>query len=895
MFPSGTVALLFTDIEGSSHRWETYPEAMSAAVKRHDAILSEVIDSHGGYTFKRLGDAFCAAFSTVPQAVAAAHDAQRALLTEDFSAVNGLKVRIAVHAGHTEERDGDYFGPAVNRVARLLAIGSGSQVLVSSTAANLMQSEMPEHASMLDLGTHRLKDLAHPERVYQYVAPGLPTEFPALHSLDARPNNNLPLQLTSFVGRSEEIAQIKALLETHRLVTLVGAGGVGKTRLSLQAGADLLNHYDDGVWVVELAPLSDGTLIAAELARVFEVRASAERLTDALIASLRGRRALLIIDNCEHLIEPAAQIIDKILRGSPTLRILATSREPLKVSGEQAHRVASLEQSAAVALFKDRATAANDTFTLTGANVASVEKICERLDGIALAIELAAARVRTMDVGLLLRLLEERFRILTDGDRTALPRHQTMRALIDWSHDLLSPQEQTLFRRLSVFSGGWSLDAAGAVCADETLESWNVYDVLGALVEKSLVVAELAASSARYHFLESTRHYSAEKLAAAGERDRLRAAHASYYTQFAQQLEQRWTITPTRIWEQEVESELDNLRGAIEYSLTEGHDVELGSQLVTALPLYWNAHRAEGQRYASAALEVKRDLTPATLAKVWLTGAIVNLASNFRLSREYAEYAKAGFEALGDAFGAMRALRWIGVASTLLRDLHRGRVSFTQALNYFESHGEERWANWTLESLAVHANFSGDVALARDRYERAMAKARLQDDDFTISACVLSLAECEYEAGNVKRAIELAREGIAHDRMLRWPRTLPNTLANLAAYLVATGEVEPAREAANEALRLAADAGEVQLVAFAVQHLAAVAGMRGEFERCARLLGYTNTVFTASLPREFTEQTEYDAVLAKLRAVLGESRANDLVKRGESLTQDRAVAEALSI
>ena len=461
--PSGTVAFLFTDIEGSTQRWESHRDVMPAAIERHDAALQNVIAAHEGYVFKRMGDAFCAVFRTAPSAVAAACAAQRALIKEDFTTVDGLKVRMAIHVGHADERGGDYFGPSVNRVARLLAIGYGGQVLVSGAAADLVQGEMPAQTGLRDLGSHRLKDLAQPEQVYQVIAPDLPQKFFTLRSLDALPNN-LPLQLTSFIGRDNEIEEVKSLLEVHRLVSLVGTGGVGKTRLALQVGADILDRYEDGVWFVELAPLSDGTLILNELAPQFGVQATGDRpLLDALLAALRSKNALLIVDNCEHLVDPAAEIIERILRGCSKIRVLATSREALKISGEAVHRVSSLDEAAAVELFADRANAATGSFELTADSTITVTRICRRLDGIALAIELAAARVRALDVDELFARLDERFRILTGGSRTALPRQQTMRALIDWSHDLLTPPEQALFRRMAVFAGGFTLDAATEV------------------------------------------------------------------------------------------------------------------------------------------------------------------------------------------------------------------------------------------------------------------------------------------------------------------------------------------------------------------------------------------------------------------------------------------------
>src|SRR5579864_2857905 len=340
--PTGTVTFLFSDIEGSTERWERHREAMRKSVQRHEQLVRSAIESNNGVVFKTIGDAFCSAFYNVADAVAAALSAQRALLAQDWSDIGGLKVRMAVHTGHTDERDGDYFGPAVNRVARLLAIGHGGQILVSGASADLSQGELPPQAALRDLGAHRLKDLTHPEQVYQVVAPDLQPEFPPLRSLEALPNN-LPLQITSFVGRELELLTVSETLNKHRLVTLVGAGGVGKTRLALQVGADLLDRYEDGVWLVELAPLSEGELIPSAVASIFHVSEAANRtLTEAIVHGLKARRALIIFDNCEHVVEPAARLIDAILRSCPHVRIIATTRQGLGIAGEAVHRVASL-------------------------------------------------------------------------------------------------------------------------------------------------------------------------------------------------------------------------------------------------------------------------------------------------------------------------------------------------------------------------------------------------------------------------------------------------------------------------------------------------------------------------------------------------------------------------
>ena len=480
--PTGTVTFLFTDVEGSTKLWEAYPHAMKSALQRHDDLLREVIEARQGYVFKTVGDAFCAAFATATDALHAALNVQVSLQQETWGETGPLKVRMALHTGEAQERDGDYFGPALSRVARLQSTGGGGQTLLSDVTHDLCRDALPPEAVLQDLGQHRLKDLGRPEQVFQLCHPSLPADFPPLNSLDnpALPNN-LPQQVTSFIGREKEMAEIAALLGNTRLLTLTGSGGSGKTRLSLQVAADLLDGTGDGVWLVELAPLSDPALVPQAVAAVLGVKEeTGKTLTQTLTAYLKGRRLLLVLDNCEHVLDACARLADSIIRACPQVQILASSREGLGIAGEQTYRVPSLSlpssslaatpeslsQYEAVSLFVARALAHQPAFAVTNANAPALASACLRLDGIPLAIELAAARVRSLSVEEINSRLDNRFRLLTGGSKTALPRQQTLRALIDWSYDLLTDQEKTLLRRLSVFAGGWTLAAAESVCSD---------------------------------------------------------------------------------------------------------------------------------------------------------------------------------------------------------------------------------------------------------------------------------------------------------------------------------------------------------------------------------------------------------------------------------------------
>ncbi|HZT40750.1 MAG TPA: adenylate/guanylate cyclase domain-containing protein, partial [Chthonomonadaceae bacterium] len=575
--PSGTVTFLFTDIEGSTKLWEQHPEAMRSALARHDALLREAIEKHNGVVFKTVGDAFCAAFATAGEALAAALAAQQALQNEDWAETGALRVRMALHTGTAEEREGDYFGPPLNRVARLLAIGHGGQVLLSEVTQGLTSDALPSAASLQNLGEHRLRDLSRPETVFQLLHPDLPAKYPPLKSLDS-PDlpNNLPLHITSFIGREQEMAEVKNLLAGTRLLTLVGLGGAGKTRLALAIGAEVLEEYPDGVWLVELAPLSEPGLVPPAVASTLNLQEEPGRaLLQTLTTALKCRRMLLVLDNCEHLLSACATFADTLLRACPQVKILATSREVLGIAGETVYRVPPLAlpdpdrlpsiellmQFEAVRLFLDRATAVSTAFSITSENASAVARLCCQLDGLPLAIELAAARVRAMPVEQVASRLDDRFRLLTGGSRTALPRQQTLRALIDWSYDLLDESEKCLLRRLSVFTGGWTLEAAEAVCG---ADGEDVLDLLTSLVDKSLVVYEEQGDQGRYRMLETVRQYGRERLADTDpEAASVGQLHAEYYLSLAEQAAAQLLGPEQQRWLARLEREQDNLRAVL--------------------------------------------------------------------------------------------------------------------------------------------------------------------------------------------------------------------------------------------------------------------------------------------------------------------------------------------
>jgi predicted ATPase/class 3 adenylate cyclase len=589
--PSGTVTFLFTDIEGSTQLWEAAPDAMRASLSWHDSILRDAIEAHSGYVFATGGDGFAAAFARAGDALIGAEKARTALANEEWPVGAPIRVRMALHTGETTERDGNYFGGAVNRAARLMAISHGGQLLVSAATAELLTG-----VELLDLGEHRLRDLAAPMRVFQ-VGPG---EFEALRSLDAFPSN-LPAQPGTFVGRTTELAEVVEALERSHVVTLTGVGGVGKTRLALQAAAELLPRFRDGAWLVELAPVVDPDALVEVVARALDVpERQGQPLAASLTDFLRAKRLLMVLDNCEHLLDAVALFVGGVLAACPEVSLVATSREGLRVRGERIVVVPSLglppgedadavAEADAVRLFVERAVEAKGRFELSSTNAAAVARLVRRLDGIPLALELAAARVRSLTPAELADRLDERFRLLAGGQRTAVERHQTLRRAIDWSYELLTPAEQVALNRTAVFVGDFGLDSAEVVLAGDGVEDVDVVDLLGHLVDKSLVIAEDREGATRYRMLETIRQYAQERLEAAGEADRLRNRHADHFADFAARAGDGLRGRDEAAWTERFDAELDNVRAAVSWAIGTG-DADLALRIIG--PLVLNGTRA---------------------------------------------------------------------------------------------------------------------------------------------------------------------------------------------------------------------------------------------------------------------------------------------------------------
>ncbi|HEY9179790.1 MAG TPA: adenylate/guanylate cyclase domain-containing protein [Candidatus Baltobacteraceae bacterium] len=910
--PTGTVAFLFTDVEASVARWEKHPEAMRAAIERHDTLLCASIEAGGGYVFKTVGDAVCAAFPTADAAVRAAVEGQRIIRDEDWSEIDGLRVRMAVHSGAAESREGDYFGQTVNRVSRLLSLAHGDQVVVSGIAKELCEGALPSGVTLRDLGAHRLRDLAYPEQVYQVIAPDLPATFPPLRSLGALPNN-LPLQLTPFLGRETETGEIENALEEARLVTLVGSGGVGKTRLSLQAGANALDAFDQGVWFVDLAVLRAGDQVPRAIAEVLGVQIDpASEPLAAIIAAFRSKNLLLILDNCEHVVADAAAAADRILRGCPQLRILATSREGLGISGERIIRVPSLSippagrvlslaaavRFGAVALFVDRAQAANADFSLTAENLGTVIEICRRLDGIALAIELAAARLKMLSVDQLASRLNERFRILTGGSRTALARQQTMRALIDWSYDLLSEPERALFRRSAVFAGSFSLDAVARVCATPG-DGWDSFDVLAALVDKSMVASEFAGSEQRYRLLESARQYALERLTASGEEHGVRDRHAEFFRDAIADGEQRYFTTPLKVWLSSVDPDAGNLRAAQQWTL-EQNDWETAAAIASASLWYWSHSRQPAAPIAALRriLEHGESIAPVLRARCWYALSYLLGPGDEKNAREAAHKAREIAEREQDEAAIAHAL--VCEASAAFMDYsYDCDTNFARALDIFTGLGNQRMAGFVLGRYARSLGVRSRLEEAMPRYERALSMSRIAGDDRTCAQVLNNLAEAAFNTDRPEVALRYAGEALEYAAAARLEAMMRFTYANMVIYLIKLGMVDDALDRARIALQLAREtqsAGSLSLLAL---HFAGIALERGNLEESAILLGHYmpafRSIYGADRDLERTERNFYARVDERLRSELGTQRFDQALAAGAAITIDELLQRMLAI
>ena len=913
---------VLTDVEGSTRLWEIDPAAMRPAMARHDEIIDNAVVRHGGSVIRSRGegDSSFSVFESAADAIAAAVDLQRGMAAEPWPGEVTLRVRLGIHTGEAEHRAGDYYGTAVNRCARLRGIAYGGQSVLSTTTRALVEDRLPPGAFLRDLGPHRLKDLADPERIYQLCHPDLVNEFPPLRGLEALPNN-LPIQLTSFVGRERELRQLRERVLHSRLLTLTGTGGCGKTRLALEVAADLTDDYEE-VWLVELDAIGDPAGVPAAVAAVLGVRERSrgrrgrggagqpDDVVDGIIEHLGRRRVLVILDNSEHLLAACAALVEVLLQNCPGLAVLATSREPLGAPGEVTWRVPSLPVPDvahlpgleefrlydSVRLFVDRARHHQLDFALTAENQAAVAQICSRVDGIPLALELAAARVTALTTEQIATRLSDQYALLTGGARTALSRQQTLRAAVDWSYLLLDAEERLLLERLGVFAGGFGIEDVEGVCAGDDLPAGRVLDLITRLVDKSLVLHERQREFAPYRLLLTIRQYAIEKLRESGSTDTLHERHRDYYRELATRgsAEIRGVSAPK--WLELLTQEHDNLRAALEWSIAARDPA--GLRIAADLRVFWlfRGYLAEGRRWLQAALDHCVADSPDVLVKA-LSGAgrLALEQGDYAAARSLHERALELAQRSFDREAAARSLRYLGQVAYFQYDFSGARGLLEMALAEARATGTKPLVALTLVDLAV------TVGTGLEDYESAVVWAaegleiaRVEGDQRNTANALFTLGEAAMTRGDIDAALKLFDSALAASRQAGDKRTVSDVLLRRAVALTASGRREDAVRSRNEAFDLVAELDTPEILVDAAHYLARQLGP-GQPADAARLLASAERAraawgsFVAPVQRAVEERLKAD-----LKRALGADRFDELWSLGSDADLKLVVGDLLA-
>jgi predicted ATPase/class 3 adenylate cyclase len=904
---TGTITFLFTDVEGSTKLWERNTEAMSKALSHHDELIRNTVEAHDGFVFKTVGDAFYAAFSTAAEAIEAALDAQKSLLSQEWEETGPLKVRMALHTGKAEERGGDYFGPTLNRAARLLSAGQGGQVLLSLSTQELVRDQLPLGAGLRDLGVRRLKDVLGPEHIFQLTDPELPSSFPPLKTLDVR-LNNLPIQPTPLLGREREVAEIADLLRhvDVRLLTLTGTGGTGKTRLALQSAAELIDEFDNGVFLVALAPISDSELVASSVAGALSVSESAGRpLKEDLRDFLSTKKLLLVLDNFEQVVD-AAPLVGELLSGCPDLKVLATSRTLLRIYGEHEYAVRPLElpdpdhlppietlrQYEAIRLFIERAHAANTHFSLTNENAPAVAEICARLDGLPLAIELAAARIKLLSPQAMCSRLGNPLKFLTGGARDLPERQRTLRGAIAWSHALLDEGEQVLFARLSVFSDGCALEAVEAICDPVGDLFIDVLEGLSSLLDKSLLrQEERAEEEPRFVMLKTIREYARERLEVSGEAEEIRRMHAEYFLALAEQQGPEETA-----WLERLDLEHDNMRAALSWML-ESEDAEPELRLSGALWRFWwmRGHYSEGRRWLEEALAKDGRPSAARAKALEAVGWLADDQGDIDRAVEAAEEGLSlGARVEIESSVTASFLRMLGSAAYVHGDHEQAARLYEESLALSREARDERGVASSLLQLGNVSGDRGNHEEAKTFYEEGLALSRKLDDKALLASALISVGAEFLLQGDHERGAMLNEEAAELYRERGNRGHLQYALDNLGWAALMRGNLQQAEVLHRESLALSRQLGDKLVAAEALEGLACSASARGEAERVARLFGAAEAQREAvgyrQEPREHALRQPY---LGAARTRLSKARWNAAWAEGRRLGFEEAIAYAL--
>jgi predicted ATPase/class 3 adenylate cyclase len=913
------ITFLFTDLENSTPLWENYPEAMQQASARHDALMRTIIEQHRGWVVKTTGDGFHAVFESPSDGVATALAGQLSLAAERWpKAIGMLKVRMGLHTGLSQEREGDFYGLQVNLAARIMGLGYGGQILLSEVTTKLVEKSLPPECTLTDLGEHRLKGIAPVERIFQLCHPDLVNDFPPLKSLAAF-KHNLPRQPSSFIGRTEELIEIERLLKDTPLLTLLGPGGTGKTRLMLQAAEEVTENYPDGIWLVELAPLTDPKLIPERVAAALNVQEQpGHRMLDTLVEYLRRKELLLLLDNVEHLVRECAEFAEHLLKNCLKLKILVTGREALFITGETTLQIPSLSlpaiegdvtpekirTSEGVQLFLERARAVQPDFTLNPQNAASIAEIVLRLDGIPLALELAAARLRMLNVEQIAERLNDRFRLLTGGRRTALPRQQTLQALIDWSWNLLDEQEHVLLRRLSVFAGGWALEAAQAVSGFNPLNEFDVFDLMEQLINKSLItVQHLPEGKARYGMLESIRQYAQNKLFEAGEGNTLRERHVDYFISLVDLYDQQALGPEFYNWLNRFALEGDNLRAVMEWIAEDrpGLTLHFTGKLLQ-FEASWINYR-EARSWLEPAIEQARTLLEENTTDISMIDFIRALASLGWLLVTHGDMIQ-GLSILDESINLARKheeLRILAFALGMKAQAMGSNVTWEiiaqleEIIEICRQRGYEMELILALFSVGQAYLVKGDVEKGQRRITEVIELVEKHDVLF-IKAWVYYVqaikARMTQDLSEAERYYLIAIEGNERLGNQRLATTGRSELAHLYRQ---EGRMEEALAIYRQTILSWQEQGHQAAVAHQLECFAYIAIMRESFAYAAQLLGAAQIARerTNSPSTEPQEIAEKEQAIRQLEVEIGKGELDRLINKGQLMSLDEAVAFTL--
>jgi predicted ATPase/class 3 adenylate cyclase len=907
--PTGTVTLVFTDIEGSTSLLQALGDRYPEVLADHHRLIREAFDRHGAVERGSAGDGLYFVFGAARAAVQAAIEGQLAIAGWAWPEGTAVRDRMGLHTGEPVNATEGLVGLDVHRAARICAAGHGGQILISQTTRDLIADELRPPMGVVDLGAHRLRSLdGPPQRLYQITGPGLASNFPALRTTDTH-RNNLRLEVTSFIGREREIEQATRMLVESSLLTLTGPGGVGKTRIGLRLARTLLDQFEDGAWIVDCGTLSDPAFVLPSVVSAIGLTEPAGRsLLTTIVDQLKGKRLLLVLDDCDPVLAASAELAEALVRSCSAVRIVVTSREALGVPGEAILPIASLTTpeagSTVVAselggvdacrLFVERARAVQPAFDLTEQNAQSVAQLCRRLDGIPLAIELAAARVRALPVEQIAARLDDRFRLLTGGSRTSVARHQTLRATIDWSYDLLTEPERAVLRRLSVFAGGAALEAAESVCAGDGVDPIDVLDVLGRLVEKSLVFTDPSLSEARFRLLETVRDYARGRLVEADEGDATLRRHRDWYVALVDKASPAFFHGPEPAeWLRRLDREHDDLRAALEWCLDQPGEGRSGLRIAAGLWRYWEirGHLTEGRGWLERMVDAVGGDVSALRADA-LTGAgnLAFMQGDFRAASTFHAASLALHRQIGDRQSVAYAANNLANTAVQLGDHEQARTLYEETIALTRELGDVRGMAFGSINLADVAARGGDLVAAQDLEEETLASIRNLGDRWTEAFALDAFARTARRAGERERARSLHIEALAILEELGDRRGVARALTHLADLALSDGDSARARGLFRQSLAIRQDLGDMPGLASAMENLAGAVAL-DDAEAAARLHGAAESLreaIRAMVPPQAA--ATHDQNLADLEAQLGVDRLEAARRQGRMMTPNEALA-----